>query len=92
MNLNSYEINLDLTRYLISELNNNIDKVFENFTYKLISYYEKNKGEYLGNERERKLSNSHKINTQIIKKKKMFLLIKFSILGLILCLFSSAIL
>jgi len=50
--------------------NFNIDKVFENFTYKLISYYEKNKGEYLGNERERKLSNSHKINTQIIKKKK----------------------
>ena len=50
--------------------NYNIDRVFEIFSYKLISYYEKNKEEYLGNERERKLSNSQKINTQNLKKKK----------------------
>ena len=50
--------------------NYNIDRVFEIFSYKLISYYEKNKGEYFGNERERKLSNSQKINTQNLKKKK----------------------
>jgi hypothetical protein len=50
--------------------NYNIDKVFEIFSYKLISYYEKNKGEYLGNERERKLSTSHKINTDIYQRKK----------------------
>ena len=49
--------------------NININKVFEFFTYKLISYYEKNKEEYQGDSNQRRLSKAQVINTVREKKK-----------------------
>ena len=48
--------------------NNNVDKLFEYFTYKLINYYENNKDKYLWNDIE---SGQFKnLNTNEEKKKK----------------------
>ena len=43
--------------------NTNVDKVFQFFTYRLISYYEKNKEDYQGDQTERRLSKAEKIST-----------------------------
>ena len=49
--------------------NNNVDKLFEYFTYKLIDYYENNKEKYLWNDSE--TSNQFKnLNTSEEEKKK----------------------
>jgi Ras-related protein Rab-1A len=52
-----------------SKENTNVEKVFEFFTYKLISYYEKNQEEYQGDSNQRRLSKAHVINTVREKKK-----------------------
>ena len=52
-----------------SKENINVEKVFEFFTYKLISYYEKNKEEYQGDSNQRRLSKAQVINTVREKKK-----------------------
>ena len=50
--------------------NNNVDKLFEYFTYKLINYYENNKDKYLWNDSESNSGQFKNLNTNEEKKKK----------------------
>ena len=50
--------------------NNNVDKLFEYFTYKLINYYENNKDKYLWNDIESNSGQFKNLNTNEEKKKK----------------------
>ena len=50
--------------------NNNVDKLFEYFTYKLIDYYEKNKEKYLWNDNESTFSDFTNLSTSEEKEKK----------------------
>ena len=50
--------------------NNNVDKLFEYFTYKLINYYENNKDQYLWNDNETTFSQFKNVNTNEENAKK----------------------
>ena len=62
-------INFLILKLVSSKENINVEKVFEFFTYKLISYYEKNEEEYQGDSNQRRLSKAQVINTIREKKK-----------------------